>query len=99
MPVENGVPADRLVGARWRKSSASNPSGCCVELAELPGQLVAVRNSRDKSGPALVYRRDEIAAFLRDVRAGALDEFIGELSHLRAPRPAGYRAPEFPRSP
>jgi hypothetical protein len=78
MPVENGVPADRLVTARWRKSSASNPSGCCVELAELPGQQVAVRNSRDKSGAALIYRRDEIAAFLRDVRAGALDEFIGE---------------------
>jgi hypothetical protein len=99
MPVNNGVPADRLVAARWRKSSASNPSGCCVELAELPGQQVAVRNSRDRSGPALVYRRDEIAAFLRDVRAGALDDLIGDLPHVSALPQAGRSAPEVPRSP
>jgi hypothetical protein len=76
MPVENGMPADALVTARWRKSSASNPSGCCVELAELPGGKIAVRNSRDKSGPALVYPRAEIAAFLRDLRNGEFDSLV-----------------------
>jgi Domain of unknown function (DUF397) len=80
MPVENGISAAALPGARWRKSSASNPSGCCVELAELPGHQVAVRNSRDKTGPALIYSRAAIAAFLRDVRAGALDSLVSELS-------------------
>ncbi|HEY7432936.1 MAG TPA: DUF397 domain-containing protein [Streptosporangiaceae bacterium] len=76
MPVENGIPADEIHAARWRKSSVSNPSGCCVELAELPGSQVAIRNSRDKSGPALVYGRAELAAFLRDLRDGKIDPLI-----------------------
>jgi hypothetical protein len=62
---------------RWRKSSASNPTGNCVELAELTGGRVAVRNSRHPSGPVLVYTRAEIAAFLDGVRAGEFDD-LGE---------------------
>lgn len=73
MQFANGMPADRLTMARWRKSQASNPSGSCVEIAELPDGKVAVRNSRDKSGPALVYRRSELAAFLRSIKNGDLD--------------------------
>ncbi len=61
MQVRNGTPASELPVAQWRKSQASNPSGCCVEVAELPGGAIAVRNSRDPSGPALVYTRAEIA--------------------------------------
>ncbi len=73
MHVENGMSADLLVAARWRKSTASNPSGSCVELAELPGGMIAVRNSRDKSGPALVYPRTELAGFLWRVKNGEFD--------------------------
>lgn len=73
MQFDNGMPADRLTMARWRKSRASNPSGSCVEIAELPGGKVAVRNSRDKSGPALVYGRGELAAFLRRIKNGEFD--------------------------
>lgn len=73
MPVMNGVSADTLPPVRWRKSSASNPSGCCVEIAELPGGQVALRNSRDKSGPALVHTRAEVAAFLQGARDGEFD--------------------------
>ena len=73
MPVENGVPADQL-GLAWRKSKASNPSGACVEVAPLPDGEVAVRNSRHPSGPALIYTRAEIAAFLAGARAGEFDD-------------------------
>ncbi len=76
MHVENGMSADLLVAARWRKSTASNPSGSCVELAELPGGMIAVRNSRDKSGPALVYPRAELAGFLRRVQNGEFDTLL-----------------------
>lgn len=59
---------------RWRKSSASNPSGNCVEIAELAGGDVVIRNSRHPAGPAVVYTRAEIAAFIAGVRGGEFDD-------------------------
>ena len=73
MQASNGVPADQLA-AVWRKSGASNPSGSCVEVAALADGEIAVRNSRHPSGPALVYTRTEIAAFLAGVKDGEFDD-------------------------
>jgi hypothetical protein len=73
MTIENGTPGDQ-VPVTWRKARASNSSGACVEVAALPGGDVAVRNSRHPSGPALVYTRAEIAAFLAGARAGEFDD-------------------------
>lgn len=67
------VPAGTLNGVRWRTSSASN-GGSCVELAGLADGAVAVRNSRDPLGPALVYTRAEIAAFVRGAKDGEFDD-------------------------
>jgi hypothetical protein len=74
MQVINGIAADQLVSACWRKSRVSNPSGSCVEVAELPAGAIAVRNSRYPSGPALIYTHAEIAAFLTGVKNGEFDD-------------------------
>ena len=63
----------RLEQATWRKSRHSNPSGNCVEIAELPGGAVAVRNSRHPAGPALIWARAEFAAFLAAAKDGDFD--------------------------
>ena len=77
MPVREHLHVHLQETRRWRKSSASNPTGNCVELAELPDGEVAVRNSRHPAGPTLVYTRAEIAAFIRGVRAGEFDDLAG----------------------
>jgi hypothetical protein len=59
---------------QWRKSTASNPSGNCVELAELADGGIAVRNSRHPAGPTLVYTRAEISAFILGVQGGEFDD-------------------------
>ena len=74
MQIRNGMKAGDLGPVEWRKSSSSNPSGNCVEAAALPDGSVAVRNSRQPEGPALVYTRAEIAAFVTGVRNGEFDD-------------------------
>jgi hypothetical protein len=57
-----------LSGAIWRKSAYSNNGGACVEVARnLPG-IVAVRDSKDPHGPALIFTADEWAAYTAEVR-------------------------------
>ena len=73
MQVRNGMPASELPMARWYKSTASNPNGSCVEVAELSSDVIAVRNSRDPAGPALVYPRAGMDAFLASVKDGDFD--------------------------
>jgi hypothetical protein len=62
------------IDGSWRKSSFSNPSGNCVEVAEATNGLVAVRNSRDLEGGVLFYTRPEIDAFVRGAKAGEFDD-------------------------
>jgi hypothetical protein len=51
--IRNGVSANDLPGATWRKSSYSGAVGNCVELSWF-GERASVRNSRDPHGPVLV---------------------------------------------
>jgi hypothetical protein len=54
-----------LTGARWRKSTRSGPDGGnCIEVAEnLPG-VVAVRDSKDPTGPVLTFAPVSWRAFV-----------------------------------
>ncbi len=74
--TRNGMPASDLRGAIWRKSRRSNSQGTCVELADLPGGVIAVRNSRHPTGPALIYTRAEIDAFINGAKNGDFDDLM-----------------------
>ena len=69
----SGKYAIDLSGAQWRISSHS--SGSCVELAALAAGHVAVRDSTDRSRPALVFDAAEWQAFV----AGMADGQFGDL--------------------
>jgi hypothetical protein len=73
MYIPNGTSATELpTVTAWVKSQFS-AAGNCVELAALDGGAIAVRNSRDPEGPALIYTRAEIDAFVRGAAAGDFD--------------------------
>jgi hypothetical protein len=60
-----------LTGTTWHKSSYSgNDGGNCVEVArDLPG-VVAVRDSKNPAGPALLLSPQAWRAFTAAVKAG-----------------------------
>jgi hypothetical protein len=61
--------------SNWVKSSLSFSNGNCVEVANLPGDQIGVRNSRDSEGPVLRFTPDEWHAFLGGARNGEFDGF------------------------
>ncbi|HEY0699493.1 MAG TPA: DUF397 domain-containing protein [Micromonospora sp.] len=48
--------------ATWRKSSRSGDLGACVEVA-VAGPVVGVRDSKDPTGPVLLFPAGAWAAF------------------------------------
>ncbi|NYI07388.1 DUF397 domain-containing protein [Allostreptomyces psammosilenae] len=74
--IYNGMPAGLLTDVEWCKSSLSNSQGNCVEFAKVSADEIAIRNSRDPLGPALVYTRAEIVALIGGARAGDFDHLV-----------------------
>lgn len=60
--------------ATWRKSSFSAEEGNCVEVAALPANRIAVRNSNQPGDGVVYVTRPEIAAWIKGVQAGEFDD-------------------------
>ncbi|MBG0563003.1 DUF397 domain-containing protein [Actinoplanes aureus] len=66
--------AHQLDGAVWKKGSRSNGNGGsnCVEVAMLD-QGIAVRDSKNRTGPALMFTPAEWTAFVDSAKDGEFD--------------------------
>ncbi|WP_189082384.1 DUF397 domain-containing protein [Mangrovihabitans endophyticus] len=66
--------AQHLSNADWKKASRSNGNGGnnCVEVAFLDTG-VAVRDSKNRSGPALMFTSAEWTAFVDSTKDGEFD--------------------------
>jgi hypothetical protein len=62
-----------LSEARWFKSTRSGPN-CdnCVEVAFV-GEAIALRDSKDPAGPALIFTQGEWDAFVGGAKDGEFD--------------------------
>ena len=74
--VYSGMSAVDLGTEGWQKPWSGTNGGSCVEAKRLPDGSVAFRQSRDPEGPALVYSRDEMIAFLRGAKSGQADFLV-----------------------
>ncbi|MFJ9173121.1 DUF397 domain-containing protein [Streptomyces sp. NPDC102360] len=61
-----------LIGVRWRRSSRSTGANNCVETAPLgtgaTAGLLAVRDSKRTTGPALLFTSTTWRAFVNSLR-------------------------------
>ncbi|MFJ9444490.1 DUF397 domain-containing protein [Kitasatospora sp. NPDC101235] len=63
-----------LTEASWRKSSYSGANGGqCIEVADGFTGVMPVRDSKDPSGPALLFPSAAWQAFVTAVRTGEFD--------------------------
>ncbi|MFD4403329.1 DUF397 domain-containing protein [Nocardia sp. NPDC058499] len=58
---------------RWFKSSYSGGSQDCVEVAFIEGDVVGVRDSKNRRGPALSFTPAAWDAFTSNTRSGRFD--------------------------
>jgi Domain of unknown function (DUF397) len=62
--------ANHPSGTVWRKSSRSNGGqDACVEIANL-GDHIAVRDSKNPSGPVLTFHHGTFRRFTTEIRNG-----------------------------
>ncbi|WP_052852396.1 DUF397 domain-containing protein [Streptomyces avicenniae] len=70
--VKEELYAVDLSGATWRKSSRSSGAEHCVEITDLPGGGIAVRDSKNPERDDLRYTAEEWQAFRLGVIEGSL---------------------------
>ncbi|MBM9618154.1 DUF397 domain-containing protein [Streptomyces zhihengii] len=75
--IYNGMPAAELGEDGWQKPWSGGNGGNCVETMKLADGRVAIRQSADPDGPALIYTTGEIAAFIQGAKSGKADFLVG----------------------
>ncbi|WRZ88422.1 DUF397 domain-containing protein [Streptomyces sp. NBC_01007] len=60
----------------WRKPWSAGDNGSCVEMKKLGGGIVAVRQSTDPDGPALICASSVVAEFVGAAKEGRADFLI-----------------------
>ena len=76
MEIRNGMPATDLGTQGWSKPWSGPNGGDCLEAKKLPGRRVALRQSTDPHGPALILEPNEIRAFIDGAKAGLADDLL-----------------------
>jgi hypothetical protein len=76
MEPRNGMPATSLGDEGWVKPWSSPNGGDCLEAKKLPDGRVALRQSTDPHGPALILEPNEIRAFVNGAKAGLADDLL-----------------------
>lgn len=71
--IYNGMPARQLGTEGWRKPWSGGNGGSCVEALCLDDGRVALRQSTDPEGPALICPQEAIENFIRGAKAGVAD--------------------------
>ncbi|WP_326599845.1 DUF397 domain-containing protein [Streptomyces sp. NBC_01803] len=71
--IYNGMPARNLGSEGWLKPWSGTNGGNCVEALKLADGRVALRQSTDPDGPALIYTQSEIESFVRGAKRGEAD--------------------------
>jgi hypothetical protein len=61
-----------LYGVAWRRSSHSAQEGNCVEVAAPRPGRIAVRDSKDRQGPKLLFESQHWRRFAAGVKAGRI---------------------------
>jgi hypothetical protein len=74
----NGMPAALLGELGWERPWSGTNGGQCVEAKRLADGRVAVRQSTDAEGPALIFTRDEFSAFVTGAKGGLVDHLIAD---------------------
>jgi hypothetical protein len=71
--IQNGMPAASLGTSGWSKPWSSTNGGSCLEAKKLPDGQIALRQSADPAGPALILQPHEIRAFINGTKGGLAD--------------------------
>lgn len=72
VPALKGNTVENL---NWQKSTFSQDSSNCVEIARTSDGRIFLRESEDPSGSIVQTDRAKLAAFIKGVKAGEFDHY------------------------